>query len=158
MAGTINKVIIVGNLGKDPEIRMTPTSKPVASFTVATSEAWKDRATSEKVEKTEWHNIVVFNEHLVKIVENFLSKGSKVYLEGALKTRKWTDSNNVERYTTEIVLSYNSTLVLLDSRNSKETSTELDTPYKSLDYPSKRNENKLPSSLFSEEIDDEIPF
>lgn len=116
MAG-VNKVIIVGNLGKDPEIRNSQYGK-IASFTVATSDTWNDRASGERRERTEWHKVVVFNEHLVDVVERFLRKGRKVYLEGSLQTRKWTDQGGQERYTTEIVLAkFKGEIQLLDRRD-----------------------------------------
>src|SRR5213080_141204 len=117
MAGSVNKVILVGNLGKDPEIRRTQDGRPIANLSVATSESWRDKATGERKEKTEWHRVVIFNEGLCKIAEQYLKKGAKVYIEGQLQTRKWTDQNNVERYSTEVVLqNFNSTLTMLDSR------------------------------------------
>ena len=104
MAGSVNKVILVGNLGRDPEIRSTQDGREVANFTVATSDSWKDKNTGERKEKTEWHRIVVFNDKLVGIVKNYLKKGAKVYVEGQLQTRKWTDQSGVEKYSTEVVL------------------------------------------------------
>jgi single-strand DNA-binding protein len=117
MAGSVNKVILVGNLGKDPEIRRTQDGRPIANLSVATSESWRDKATGERKEKTEWHRVVIFNEGLCKIAEQYLKKGAKVYLEGALQTRKWTDQSGVEKYSTEVVLQgFNSTLTMLDGR------------------------------------------
>ena len=117
MAGSVNKVILVGNLGADPEIRRTQDGRPIANFNVATSESWRDRNTGERREKTEWHRVVIFNEGLCKVVENYLKKGSKVYLEGQLQTRKWQDKEGQERYTTEVVLQgFNSSLTMLDGR------------------------------------------
>jgi len=117
MAGSVNKVILVGNLGADPEIRRTQDGRPIANFSVATSENWRDKNTGERRERTEWHRVVVFNEGLCKVIENYLRKGSKVYLEGALQTRKWQDQSGVDKYTTEVVLQgFNSTLTMLDSR------------------------------------------
>jgi len=104
MAGSVNKVIIVGNLGRDPEVRNMQDGSPVVNLSIATSESWKDRASGEKRERTEWHRIVVFNEHLAKFAQNYLKKGSTVYIEGQLQTRKWTDQQGVEKYTTEICL------------------------------------------------------
>ncbi|MBL4732510.1 MAG: single-stranded DNA-binding protein [Rhizobiaceae bacterium] len=118
MAGSVNKVILVGNLGADPEIRRTQDGRPIANLSIATSESWRDRNSGERREKTEWHRVVIFNEGLCKIVEQYLKKGSKVYLEGALQTRKWTDNNGQDRYSTEIVLQgFNSTLTMLDGRS-----------------------------------------
>jgi single-strand DNA-binding protein len=118
MAGSVNKVILIGNLGKDPEIRRTQDGRPIANLSVATSETWRDKATGERKEKTEWHRVVIFNEGLCKIAEQYLKKGAKVYLEGALQTRKWTDQSGVEKYSTEVVLQgFNSTLTMLDGRS-----------------------------------------
>jgi single-strand DNA-binding protein len=118
MAGSVNKVILVGNLGKDPEIRRTQDGRPIANLSIATSETWRDKGTGERKEKTEWHRVVIFNEQLCKIVEQYLKKGAKVYIEGALQTRKWTDQSGVEKYSTEVVLQgFNSTLTMLDGRS-----------------------------------------
>jgi single-strand DNA-binding protein len=119
MAGSINKVILVGNLGKDPEIRNMQDGTKVASFSIATSESWKDKQTGERKDKAEWHRVAIFNEKLAEIAEKYLRKGSKVYVEGSLQTRKWTDNSNVERYTTEIVVSrFRGELALLDTKGS----------------------------------------
>ena len=118
MAGSVNKVILIGNLGADPEIRRTQDGRPVANLRLATSDSWKDKATGERKEKTEWHRVVIFSEPLCKIVEQYLKKGAKVYIEGALQTRKWTDQSGVEKYSTEVVLQgFNSTLTMLDGRS-----------------------------------------
>ena len=118
MAGSVNKVILVGNLGKDPEIRRTQDGRPIANLSIATSETWRDKGTGERKEKTEWHRVVIFNEGLCKVAEQYLKKGAKVYIEGALQTRKWTDQSGAEKYSTEIVLQgYNSTLAMLDGRS-----------------------------------------
>ena len=110
MAGSVNKVILVGNLGKDPEIRRTQDGRPIANLRIATSETWRDKATGERKEKTEWHRVVIFNEGLCKVAEQYLKKGAKVYIEGQLQTRKWTDQSGVEKYSTEVVLQgFNST-------------------------------------------------
>ena len=115
MAGSINKVILVGNLGKDPEIRRTQDGRPVAKLTVATSESWRDKASGEKREKTEWHSVVIFSEGLCRVAEQYLRKGSKVYIEGQLQTRKWQGQDGQDRYSTEVVLqNFNGQLVLLD--------------------------------------------
>jgi single-strand DNA-binding protein len=117
MAGSVNKVILVGNLGKDPEIRRTQDGRPIANLSVATSETWRDKATGERKEKTEWHRVVIFNEGLAKVAEQYLKKGAKVYVEGSLQTRKWTDQSGVEKYSTEVVLQgFNSNLTMLDGR------------------------------------------
>jgi len=114
---SVNKAILVGNLGKDPEVRRMTSGEPMCTFTMATSESWRDKASGERKEKTEWHRVVIFNENLAKIAEQYLRKGSKVYIEGQLQTRKWTDKDGQEKYTTEVVLSrFRGELVLLDSR------------------------------------------
>ncbi|MGV6800538.1 MAG: single-stranded DNA-binding protein [bacterium] len=117
MAGSVNKVILIGNLGADPEVRQFPNGGSVCSLSVATSENWKDKNTGERREKTEWHRVSIFSEGLVRVASQYLKKGSKVYLEGQLETRKWQDKNGEDRYTTEVVLrGFNSSLVMLDSR------------------------------------------
>jgi single-strand DNA-binding protein len=117
MAGSVNKVILVGNLGRDPEVRSTQDGRKIVNLSVATSESWKDKSSGERREKTEWHRVVIFNENLAGIAERFLKKGSKVYLEGQLQTRKYTDQAGVEKYSTEVVLqNYRGELTLLDSR------------------------------------------
>lgn len=117
MAGSLNKVMLIGNLGKDPEVRSFQNGGKVCNFSLATSESWKDRNTGERREKTDWHNVAIFNENLVRIAEQYLKKGSKVYVEGALQTRKWQDQSGNDRYTTEVVLqNFNGTMVLLDGR------------------------------------------
>ena len=138
----------MGNIGRDPEIRTTQDGKEIASFSLATSEGWKDKTTGEKREKTEWHRVVVFAPPLVNVVKNYVHKGSKLYIEGALQTRKWTDQSGVEKYSTEIVLqSYNSTMILLDSKHSSGDSAGRASPHTS----SQRND--------ADEIeDDDIPF
>jgi single-strand DNA-binding protein len=119
MAGSVNKVILVGNLGKDPEIRRTQDGRPIANLSVATSESWRDKATGERKEKTEWHRVVIFNEGLCRVAEQYLKKGSKVYLEGQLQTRKWQDKDGNDKYSTEVVLqNFNSNLTMLDTRGS----------------------------------------
>lgn len=117
MAGSVNKVILVGNLGRDPEIRSTQDGTRVANLSVATSESWRDKASGERRERTEWHRVAIFNEKLVEIAEKYLRKGSKVYVEGALQTRKWTDQSGQEKYTTEVVLQrFRGELTMLDGR------------------------------------------
>lgn len=118
MSGSVNKCIIVGNLGKDPEIRRTQDGKPIANLSIATSETWRDKSSGERKEKVEWHRVVIFNEGLAKIAEQYLKKGAKVYIEGAIQTRKWTDQSGVDKYSTEIVLKgFNSVLTMLDGKN-----------------------------------------
>jgi single-strand DNA-binding protein len=117
MAGSVNKVILVGNLGRDPEVRRLNNGEPVVNLRLATSESWKDKATGERKEKTEWHSVVIFNENLARVAEQYLKKGSKVYVEGQLQTRKWTDQQGVEKYSTEIVLQrFRGDLTILDGR------------------------------------------
>jgi single-strand DNA-binding protein len=119
MSGSVNKVILVGNLGRDPEVRRLNSGDQVVNIRIATSETWRDKATGERKEKTEWHNVVIFNEGIGKIVEQYCKKGTKVYLEGQLQTRKWTDQSGAEKYTTEVVLQrFRGELTLLDSRNA----------------------------------------
>ena len=114
---SVNKVILVGNLGKDPEIRTTKDGKEIANFSIATTESWKDKSTGERKNKTEWHKVSVFSQGLVGIIKNYVKKGTKVYVEGQLQTRKWTDKNGVDKYSTEVILqNFNSALVLLDSK------------------------------------------
>ena len=118
MAGSVNKVILIGNLGADPEIRRTQDGRPIANLNIATSETWRDRNSGERKEKTEWHRVVIFNEGLCKVAEQYLKKGAKVYIEGQLQTRKWQDQNGQDRYSTEVVLQgFNSTLTMLDGRD-----------------------------------------
>lgn len=119
MAGSVNKVILVGNLGADPEIKRTQDGRPIANLSVATSDTWRDKNTGERKEKTEWHRVVIFSEGLCKIAEQYLKKGAKVYLEGQLQTRKWQDKDGKDRYSTEVVLqNFNSTLTMLDGKSS----------------------------------------
>ncbi len=117
MAGSVNKVILVGNVGKDPEIRRTQDGRAIASFSIATSETWRDKSSGEKKERTEWHRISVFNENFVKVIEQYVKKGSKLYIEGQLQTRKWTDQSGAEKFTTEVVLqNFRGELTMLDGR------------------------------------------
>ena len=119
MAGSVNKVILIGNLGADPEVRRTNDGRPVVNLRVATSDSWKDKTTGERREKTEWHRVVIFSEGLCKIAEQYLKKGAKVYLEGALQTRKWQDKDGHDKYSTEVVLQgFNSVLTMLDARGA----------------------------------------
>ena len=121
MAGSVNKVILIGNLGRDPEIRTLNSGDRVANLRIATSEQWRDKATGERKEKTEWHQVVIFNENIVKVAENYLKKGSTVYIEGSLQTRKYTDAQGVEKYSTEIVLQrFNGQLTMLGGRNDSQ--------------------------------------
>lgn len=156
MAGSVNKVILVGNLGRDPEIRQFPNGGSVASFTVATSESWKDRNSGERKEKTEWHRVAVFSEGLVKIVERYVKKGSKVYIEGQLETRKWTDNTGQEKYTTEVVLrNFGSTLTMLDGRDGPSGGVRDDSGSMGGGAP---RQVDGPREDFSADLNDEIPF
>src|SRR3981081_3414982 len=120
MAGSVNKVILIGNLGKDPEIRRTQDGRPIANLSVATSESWRDKATGERKEKTEWHRVVIFHEGLCRIAEQYLKRGAKVYLEGSLQTRKWQDQSGQDKYTTEVVLQgFNAQLTMLDKAGER---------------------------------------
>src|SRR5688572_25987550 len=117
MAGSVNKVILVGNLGKDPEVRRLNSGEPVVNLSIATSESWRDKNSGERKEKTEWHRVVIFNENIAKVAEQYLRKGAKVYVEGQLQTRKYTDNSGVEKYTTEVVLQrFNGSLTMLDGK------------------------------------------
>ena len=121
MAGSVNKVILVGNLGKDPEVRSTQDGSKIVNLTLATSETWNDRASGERKERTEWHRIVIFNDRVADVAERFLKKGAKIYVEGSLQTRKWTDQQGQERYTTEVVIGrFNGQLTMLDGRSGGE--------------------------------------
>lgn len=121
MAGSVNKVILIGNLGRDPEVRSTQDGSRIANLSLATTDTWRDRASGERRERTEWHRVVIFNDKLVDVVEKYLRKGSKIYLEGQLQTRKWTDNSGQERYTTEVVLQrYRGELTMLDGRGGGE--------------------------------------
>ncbi len=157
MAGSVNKVILVGNLGADPEIRRTQDGRPIANLRIATSESWRDKNTGERKEKTEWHRVVVFNEGLCKVIEQYVKKGSKVYIEGALQTRKWTDQSGQERYSTEVVLQgFNSTLTMLDGRSGGGSGGGGD--YGGSDDHGSSSSGGGGRGNFSQDLDDEIPF
>ncbi len=157
MAGSVNKVILVGNLGADPEIRQTKDGRPVAQLSIATSENWKDRNTGERREKTEWHRVVIFSEGLCRVAENYLKKGAKVYIEGQLQTRKWQDQSGVDKYTTEIVLQgFNSTLTMLDSRGGGDSMGSSGNFGQS--SPMDQGGSSAPARDFSRDLDDEVPF
>jgi len=160
MAGSVNKVTLIGNLGRDPEIRTAQSGTKIVNFSVATSENWKDKKTGERREKTEWHRIVIFSEGLANIAERYLKKGSKVYIEGALQTRKWTGNDGVEKYTTEVVLQgFNSALTMLDTRSSGGGGGEYDSP-PSADEPDWGGSESSSSGGGPTDVvlDDEIPF
>jgi len=152
---SINKCILVGNVGKDPEIRSMGNSKEVASFGLATTDTWKDKNSGEKMQKTEWHNIVIFTPGLINLCKNYIKKGSKLYIEGALQTRKWTSNDGIDRSRTEIVLQgFNSTLQMLDSKSDKSSRVE-----KLVEERRPNAIDDTPSGSFaSTEIDDDIPF
>jgi len=147
MSGSVNKVILVGNLGRDPEIRTMQTGTKVANLSVATSESWKDKSSGERKSKSEWHRVVIFQEGLVKVCENYLRKGAKVYLEGQLETRKWTDNNGIEKYSTEVVLRpFKGELTMLDSRGDSQN------------QPHEPNTYVADPPAADEEFADSIPF
>jgi len=146
MAGSVNKVILVGNLGKDPEVRRMTSGDPVVNLSIATSENWRDKASGERKEKTEWHRVVIFNKNLAEVAEKYLRKGSKVYVEGQLQTRKWTDKDGAEKYSTEVVLqNFRGELTMLDGKNGGEGGAG-------------RGAGETPASFQRDELDDEIPF
>ena len=153
MVGSVNKVILLGNLGRDPEIRSMQSGNKMASFSMATSKRWKDKDTQEQKEKTSWHNVVVFGDGLVNIVENYVKKGSKIYVEGELQTRKWQDQDGNDRYATEVVLQgYNCNLTLLDSRNNTNQSSEI------IQESSIADEKTESQTSDSEDPEEDIPF
>ncbi len=169
MAGSVNKVILVGNLGADPEIRRTQDGRPICHLRVATTESWRDRNTGERRERTEWHRVVIFSEGLCRIAEQYLRKGSKVYVEGQLQTRKWQDNQGQDRYTTEVVLQgFNSALTMLDSRGAAGGDARQwggGAPSDAFPPPNEGAQggfNAPPSGPagdnFEKELDDEIPF
>jgi single-strand DNA-binding protein len=159
MAGSVNKVILIGNLGADPEIRRTQDGRPIANLRVATSETWRDKTTGERKEKTEWHRVVIFNEGLCKIVEQYLKKGSKVYLEGALQTRKWQDKDGHDRYSTEVVLQgFNSQLTMLDRAGGAGAGGGGDDFGSSGPSAARERKPALAGAGKSDDMDDEIPF
>jgi len=156
MAGSVNKVILIGNLGRDPEVRRSNEGNPIVTLSVATSETWNDRNSGERREKTEWHRVVIFNQRLADVAEKYLKKGSKVYLEGQLQTRKWTGNDGQERYTTEVVLgSYRGELTMLDSRSGGVPAIESE-PTQSVDNFAEGGD--ISPDTISDDIDDEIPF
>jgi single-strand DNA-binding protein len=157
MSGSINKAIIVGNLGADPEIRRTQDGKAIVNLRVATSESWRDKATGDRKERTEWHRVVIFSEQICKVAEQYLKKGSKVYLEGSIQTRKWQDKDGQDKYSTEIVLQgFNSSLTMLDGREGKEPEAE---PAKTTE-PSPQPARRQPVATQGrrDDFDDQIPF
>jgi single-strand DNA-binding protein len=153
MAGSVNKVILVGNLGRDPEVRRMTSGEPVVNLNLATSESWRDKASGERRDRTEWHRVVIFNENLAKVAEQYLRKGAKVYIEGQLQTRKWTDKDGQEKYTTEVVLNrFRGELQMLDSRGEGGGSGA------SFGGGGRSSGGDAPASFDRGEMDDEIPF
>ncbi len=162
MAGSVNKVILVGNVGREPEIRFSQDGTKIANFSLATNESWKDRVTGERRDKTEWHRVVVFNDNISSIIEQYVQKGAKLYVEGQLQTRKWTDQSGMEKYTTEVVITrFKGELTILDSR-SEYGSDMAPPPVGQESSPKNKVEQKAEASNFdndfSDELDDEIPF
>jgi len=159
MAGSVNKVILIGNLGADPEIRRTQDGRPIANLRVATSESWRDKNTGERKERTEWHRVVIFNEGLCRIVEQYLKKGAKVYLEGQLQTRKWQDKDGQDRYSTEVVLQgFNSQLTMLDSRGGGGGGGEASEGDFGSERATPARKPAMAGAGKREDMDDEIPF
>ena len=160
MAGSVNKVILVGNLGRDPEVRRLNSGEPVVNLSVATSETWRDKQSGERREKTEWHRVVIFNENIAKVAEQYLKKGAKVYLEGALQTRKYTDKDGAEKYTTEVVIQrFNGNLTMLDGKG--DGGGERSYESEGGGFTSKAGAKRVsdgPRENFSADLDDEIPF
>jgi len=158
MAGSVNKVILVGNLGRDPEVRTLNSGDRVANFTMATSETWRDRASGEKRERTEWHRVVIFNDNLVKVAESYLRKGAKVYIEGALQTRKFNDASGAERTTTEVVLQkFRGELTMLDGRGDGEGGGRGESDAGGYSSGPRAGASG-PKETFSADLDDDIPF
>lgn len=160
MSGSLNKVMLIGNLGKDPKIRTTNDGTKVASLTLATSEIWKDKATGEKKERTEWHRVVIFNDGLVEVIERYAKKGSKLYVEGALGTRKWTDKNGVEKYTTEIVLQkFRGVITLLgDAQGSGPPPADSQDGYGNTAARGAAPKARAGGQAPVNDLDDEMPF
>ena len=161
MAGSVNKVILLGNLGRDPEVRSTQDGTKIVNLNIATSERWKDRNSGEQRERTEWHRVVIFNENLARIAEQYLRKGSTVYLEGQLQTRKWTDQQGVEKYTTEVVLQrYRGELTLLGSRNqgAADLSSDSGAMSSGIGAAGVTSGAAIPPMVGSDDLDDDIPF
>ncbi len=157
MAGSVNKVILVGNLGKDPEVRRLNNGEPVVNLSLATSESWRDKQSGERKEKTEWHRVVIFNENIAKVAEQYLRKGSKVYIEGQLQTRKYQDNSGAEKYTTEVVIQrFRGELTMLDGK-SDGAGKSYDDDAGGFKAGPKRTSD-APRENFSQDLDDEIPF
>lgn len=158
MAGSLNKVMLIGNIGKDPEIRSTQGGSRIANLSLATSESWKDKHSGERKERTEWHRVVVFNDGLVGVIEKYVKKGSKLYIEGQLQTRKWTDNSGAERYSTEVVLQpYKGQLTLLDAAKGG-SSSGTERPYSQRHEDAGGYEERQASGAYTTDLDDDIPF
>ena len=158
MAGSVNKVILVGNLGRDPEVRSFQNGGKVVNLRIATSDTWRDKTTGERKERTEWHSVAIFNENIGKIAEQYLRKGSKVYVEGELQTRKWTDQSGAEKYTTEVVLNpFNSKLVMLDGAGGRSEGASQDDDDGSA-YAAASGSTRRAPPAGAADFDDEIPF
>ena len=158
MAGSVNKVILVGNLGKDPEIRRTQDGRPIANLSIATSETWRDKGTGERKEKTEWHSVAIFNEGLANVAERYLKKGSKVYIEGQLQTRKWQDQSGQDRYSTEVVLQgFNGNLTMLDGPGGGGGSSASYDEDPGMGGSSRPQQRPQPAA-FDTDLDDDVPF
>ncbi|MEK9716942.1 MAG: single-stranded DNA-binding protein [Pelagibacteraceae bacterium] len=155
MAGSLNKVLLIGRLGNDPEIKQMSNGKSVARLSVATSETWKDKNSGERKEKTEWHRVVIFNEGLVNVVQQYLKKGAQIYIEGQIQTTKYTDNNGQEKYSTQIVLQgYNSTLTMLGGGSGSGSSNRIEESSMNQDQSSLPSDNQISSN----DLDDEVPF
>ena len=156
MSGSLNKVTLIGHLGKEPEVKMMPNGGKLVNISLATTESWKDKATGEKKDKTEWHRVVIFNEALANVAERFLTKGSKIYLEGQLQTRKYQDKDGVEKYSTEVVVpKFSGSIIMLDNKGgSSSTSSEVADEWS----PSPNGKIKPDNKSIGEDLDDEIPF
>lgn len=158
MSGSVNKAILIGHLGADPEIRRTQDGRPIANLRLATSESWRDKATGERKEKTEWHRVVIFNEGLCKIAEQYLKKGTKVYVEGAIQTRKWQDKDGQDKYSTEIVLQgFNAQLQMLSGRGRDESDEDNSEPSEDFGSAGARRPAMVGAGRRGD-MDDEIPF
>ena len=159
MAGSVNKVILVGNLGRDPEVRHTQDGRAIVNLSIATSETWRDKQTGERKEKTEWHRVVIFNENLAKVAEQYLKKGAKVYVEGQLQTRKYTDNAGVEKYSTEVVLQqYRGELTMLDGRSGGSGSSDSNDDFGQASPMERPRGQGGGKQNFSRDLDDEVPF
>jgi single-strand DNA-binding protein len=159
MAGSVNKVILIGNLGADPEIRRLNSGDPVVNLRIATTETWRDKNSGERKDRTEWHNVVIFNDNLAKVAEQYLKKGAKVYIEGQLQTRKWTDQAGVDKYSTEVVLQgFNSNLTMLDGRSSAGSGNFADDSSGDFGSSTAAPRRAVAAGARNSDMDDDIPF